>query len=139
MADATQIRAVFINLPIRDVSKTRAFWSNLGFTFSEQYSDEKALCLRLKDDEILAMLIAEDYFRTFTHRPVSDRESTQVLLAIDVGSRGKVEQIMRLAVENGAKRYLQPEDQGFMYYDRFTDPDGHQWEIMTLAEPAGER
>lgn len=125
-----QISSVFINLPVKDVAQTRAFWSALGFSFNENYSDEKALCLVLKENVIYSMLITEEYFSTFTNRPVADRTQTQVLIAIEVDSRDKVDEIVRLALENGGSRYRESADHGWMYYDSFADPDGHQWEVM---------
>lgn len=125
-----QISSVFINLPVKDVAKTRAFWSALGFSFNENYSDEKALCLVLRENQIYSMLISEAYFSTFTNRPVADRSQTQVLIAIEVDSRDKVDEIVRLALENGGSRYRESADHGWMYYDSFADPDGHQWEVM---------
>lgn len=125
-----QISSVFINLPVKDVAQTRAFWSALGFSFNENYSDEKALCLVLKENVIYSMLITEEYFSTFTNRTVADRTQTQVLIAIEVDSRDKVDEIVRLALENGGSRYRESADHGWMYYDSFADPDGHQWEVM---------
>jgi len=126
------IKVIFINLPIKEIARTREFWTKLGFAFNEDFSDDKALCLVLKQDSIYAMLITHEYFQTFTNRPIADRSTTQVLLAVDVGSRERVDEIMRIAVENGATRYLQPENYGWMYYDRFADLDGHQWEISYM-------
>ena len=100
MEQKTDIRSIFINLPIQEIARTRAFWTRLGFRFNEAFSDEKALCLILKQDAIYAMLITHEYFQTFTNRPIADSSSTQVLLAIDVGSRERVEEVMRIAVEN---------------------------------------
>ncbi len=134
MEQKANIRSVFINLPILDVGRARAFWSKLGFGFNERFSDDKALCLVLKEDSIYAMLITRDYYQTFTNRPVADGSSTQVLLAIDVGSRERVDEIVKIALENGASSYLKPSDYGWMYYDRFADPDGHQWEVMFADE-----
>ena len=128
----TTVQSVFINLPIQNVARTRDFWTKLGFTINEAFSDEKTLCLVLKPDNIYAMLMTRERLQTFTHKPVADGTTTQVLLAVDVGSRAKVDEVMRIAVENGATCYLQPEDAGWMYYDRFVDLDGHQWEISTM-------
>ena len=60
-------------------------------------------------------------------------------MAIDVGSRERVLEIMALALDNGATHYLQAEDHGWMYYDRFMDPDGHQWEISFVDETAAPK
>ena len=128
------VRAIYVNLPVKDLGKTRAFWTALGFSFNEQFSDENALCLVLKENAIYAMFLLPEFFSTFTNRPLADAHTTQVLLAIDVGSREKLAKIMDIALANGATRYLPPEDHGWMVSDRFADIDGHQWEIMFADE-----
>lgn len=125
-----KIKSIFVNLPVKDLAQTRAFWSKLGFSFNEQFSDEKALCLILNDGLIYSMLITREYFGTFTNRPVADGSATQVLNAIEVESREMVDTIVSTALENGGSRYQEAADHGWMYYDSFADPDGHQWEIM---------
>lgn len=126
----TQVKSVYINLPVKDLQKTRDFWTKLGFTFNEQFSDDKAICLVLNDGTIYAMLITHKFYKTFTNRPVADGSTTQVLVAIEVDSREKVNEIVKLTMENGASRYRDAADHDWMYYDTFADPDGHQWEVM---------
>jgi predicted lactoylglutathione lyase len=127
-----QINSIFVNLPVKDLKTSRAFWSALGFPFNEQYSDEKAACLILKEGSMYSMLITHDYFSTFTNRPIADGSATQVLIAIEVESREKVDEMIRIAFENGGSRYREGADHGWMYYDTFADPDGHQWEVMFM-------
>lgn len=134
MKENMNIESIYINLPVKNVEKTRAFWTKLGFAFNEQFSDDKAICMILNESNTYAMLISHELYSTFTNRPIADGSTTQVLLAIDVGSRDKVDEIMRIALENGATHYLEPSDEGWMFYDRFTDPDGHQWEVMYADE-----
>lgn len=124
------LKAIYVNLPTRDLDKTRIFWTNLGFSFNEPFSNDQALCLEMKKDTIYAMLISHDLFKTFTHKPISDNSSTQVLIAIEVETKEKVDQLVSLAFENGATRYRDSADHGWMYYDSFVDPDGHQWEVL---------
>lgn len=124
------INSIFINLPICDVNKTRDFWTKLGFHFNEQFSDETALCLILNDGLIYAMLISQEMFSTYTNRPIADGSTTQVLNALQVESRETVDNIVNLALTNGATRFKKSTDHGWMYYDSFADIDGHQWEIM---------
>lgn len=125
-----KVKSIFVNLPIKDIKSTRAFWANLGFTFNEQFSDDKALCLVLNEGLMYAMLITHEMFSTFTNRPIADGTTTQILTAIEVDSREQVDKIVNLALENGATRYRESADHGWMYYDCFVDLDGHQWEIM---------
>lgn len=123
-------KSVYINLPVSNLSQTRTFWANLGFGFNEQFSDDKALCLVLNEGKIYAMLITHEFFSTFTNRPIADRSTTQVLIAIEVDSRAEVDNTIKLALANGGSRYRDGQDYGWMYYDSFSDPDGHQWEVM---------
>ena len=128
-----------MNFPVLDypkkinslsLEKTRVFWTKMGFSFNEQFSNEQALCLELKKEMIYAMLISHELFKTFTNKPISDNTTTQVLIAIEVDTKEKVDQLVSLAFENGATRYRDSADHGWMYYDSFADPDGHQWEVL---------
>ncbi len=123
-------KSIYVNLPIKDIHKTRDFWTKLGFAFNEQYSDDKALCLVLNDGLIYSMLLTQEMFSSFTNRAIADKNTTQVLIAIEVDSREQVDEIIKLALENGATRYRESADHGWMYYDSFADIDGHQWEIL---------
>jgi predicted lactoylglutathione lyase len=134
MSNIMSAKSIFINLPSKDIEKTRLFWTKLGFTFNEQFCDDKALCLVLNEGSIYVMFLADEYFSTFTNRPIADGTTTQVLLAINVGSRAKVDEMVRKALDNGAIRYQEPNDEGWMYVDRFADIDGHQWEVMCADE-----
>ena len=125
-------QTLYINLPVKDLKKTRDFWTQLGCRFNEQFSDDKALCMVLRENLIYVMLVTHELFRTFTNRPIADASSTQVLTAIQLNSREDVEQLMALALEMGATRYRDGADHGWMYYDNFADLDGHQWEIMCI-------
>lgn len=124
------IKSIFINLPITEVSRTRAFWSALGFSFNEQFSDDKALCLVLQDGKIYSMMVTHELFGTFTNRAIADNSVTQTLIAIEVESRAAVDEMVQRALANGGTRYRESADHGWMYYDCFADPDGHQWEVM---------
>ena len=125
-----KVKSIFINLPVKDLQSTRNFWTALGFSFNENFSDDKALCLVLNEGIMYSMLITHEMFKTFTHKPIADGTSTQVLTAIEVDSKEQVDTIVKLALQNGAKRYREGADHGWMYYDSFEDLDGHQWEIM---------
>ncbi|WP_278381112.1 VOC family protein [Chryseobacterium arthrosphaerae] len=124
------INQIYVNLPIKDVQKTRDFWTKLGFSVNEQFSDEKAICVIMKENHIYAMFLKEEFFQTFTNRPFAKGDTTQVLLAIGVDNREDVDRIINTAIENGGSKYSEPMDHGWMYQSAFADIDGHQWEVM---------
>jgi len=124
------VKSIFVNLPTKDLNKTREFWTSLGFSFNEQFSNDLALCLVLNEGLMYSMLISHEMFNNFTDRTIADGTTTQVLTALEVESREQVDRIVHLALENGATRYRESADHGWMYYDSFADLDGHQWEIL---------
>lgn len=126
------IKSIFINLPVKDLKRSRDFWSKLGFSFNEQFCDDNVICVVLNDGSIYSMLLKNEFFKTFTNRPISDGTTTQVLIAIEADSRERVDEIIKIALDNGGCRYGDPADHGWMYYDRFSDPDGHQWEVLYM-------
>lgn len=129
---------IFVNLPVADVGASRRFWSALGYSFNEQFSDENALCL-VFSDSIFAMLLQRDFFQSFTDKPVVDATtSAQVLNGLAMTSRAEVDALVDAAVAAGATEPRPAQDQGFMYERGFSDLDGHDWEIMWMDPAAVE-
>ncbi|MBC7950092.1 MAG: VOC family protein [Chitinophagaceae bacterium] len=125
---------LFINLPVRELDKSVSFFTNLGYSFNPQFTDEKATCMIISDN-IFAMLLTETYFQTFTKKQICDaKTSTEVLIALDANSREEVQQMVEKAKELGASIYAEPQDHGWMYQHSFADLDGHQWELIYMDE-----
>lgn len=124
------ITDIYVNLPVKDVQKTREFWTELGFSINEQFSNDKAICVVMKENHIYTMFLKEEFFQTFTNRPFAKGDTTQVLLAIGVNSREEVDQMVKTAIGNGGSKYSEPVDYGWMYQSSFSDINGHQWEVM---------
>ncbi len=131
MANATSI---YVNLPVKDLARSRRFWEALGFGFNEKFSDDRALQLVLDEGKIYVMLLSRAFFQTFTDRPVANGSTTQTLIALEVESREQVDELISRALANGGSRYSEPKDHEWMYYDTFADPDGHQWEVLYADE-----
>ncbi|NII26394.1 VOC family protein [Pseudoflavitalea sp. X16] len=125
---------VFINLPVKDLNKSKAFFEGLGFSFNPQFTDENAACMVISET-IYAMLLTESYFKTFTKKEISDaRKSTEVLITLDAASKEEVIGIVAKAKALGATMYSEPQDLGWMYQHNFADLDGHQWEFAYMDE-----
>lgn len=129
------INEVYINLPIKNVQKTRDFWTNLGFKINEQVADERAVSVILKENLINVMFLTEDYFETFSERPVPKGDTTQVLVAISMNSREEVDHIVNAALANGGYQHEEAQDHGWMYQNSFWDINGHGWNVI-FADPS---
>lgn len=125
-------RQIFVNLPIKDLARSRAFFEALNLSFNPKFSNEHGACLEIAEN-IFAMLLTEPFFQGFTKKPISDaHQSTEVLLALSLDSRAAVEAVMQKAVAAGATTPNPPVDHGFMYQHGFADLDGHQWEVFWM-------
>lgn len=129
-------KQIFINLPVKNLDKSVAFFSKLGFTFNPQFTDEKATCMVIGEN-IYAMLLVESFFKTFTKKEITNaHKSTEVLIALDAESREEVKQMVQNAIAAGGTSYMEAQDHGWMYQHSFADLDGHQWEILYMDESA---
>ncbi|HWH78695.1 MAG TPA: VOC family protein [Candidatus Binatus sp.] len=127
---------IFVNLPIKDLAKTVEFFTQLGFSFNQQFTDETATCMVVTDD-IFVMLLTEAKFKTFTPKEICDTEKySEVLVCLSLESRTKVEEMVRKAVAAGGTTYNEPQDHGFMYGHGFQDLDGHIWELIYMEPSA---
>lgn len=125
---------IFVNLPVKNLEKTKDFFSEIGFEFNAQFTDKNAACLVIGDN-IFAMLLTEDYFKTFTKKDLSNAaKTTEVILALSAESREQVDEIVNAALSAGGSPSNDPVDHGFMYGWSFQDPDGHLWEVMYMDQ-----
>ena len=126
---ATQM---FVNLPVKNLDKSIEFFTQLGFKFNPQFTNEKATCMIVGSD-CYVMLLVESFFQTFTPKPLCDAtKSTEMLICLSSESQGAVEAMVAKAVAAGGTTPTQPKDFGFMYQHGFQDLDGHLWEIMYM-------
>ena len=127
---------IFVNLPVKDLSKSMEFFTKLGFKFNPQFTDDKAACMIIGEN-IYAMLLLEKFFKTFTKKEISNaKKSTEVLIAVDTESKEKVDEMINKAVKAGGSIYNKPQDHVWMYGHSFADLDGHQWEVLYMDEDA---
>jgi uncharacterized protein len=127
---------IFVNLPVRDLTKSRTFFEELGFRFNEQFTDDTAACLVI-DENIFAMLLTEAKFKEFINGEIADPSTTETLLAISVDSRDDVDRVANKALAAGATDWQPPQEQGPMYSRSFQDPDGHVWEVLHMDMSQG--
>jgi predicted lactoylglutathione lyase len=133
------MRMIFVNLPVKDLKASRSFFSALGFTFNEQFSDETAACMVI-DDNIFAMLLTEPKFRSFIVGEISDTaKGTEVITALSAGSRAECDDMFDKAIAAGGKPWKPAIDYGFMYGISFQDLDGHVWEFMWMDMSAEQQ
>lgn len=125
------MRMIFVNLPVRDVDASKAFFGALGFAFNPMFSDDTTACLVIEEN-IYAMLMVEERFKTFIDGEIADPAATEVLTCLSCDSREQVDDTLSKAFAAGAGEWKPVTDQGPMYGGSFRDLDGHVWELVYM-------
>lgn len=127
---------IFVNLPVKDLERSKRFWTKLGYSFDPVFTDDNAACLVISE-HIYAMLLVEPFFKNFTSKSIADTATTtEAILALGVESRDRVDELVDAAFAAGASPSGDAMDEGPMYLRRFADPDGHLWEVFHMDQSA---
>ncbi|MRX11770.1 glyoxalase/bleomycin resistance/extradiol dioxygenase family protein [Pseudoduganella sp. FT25W] len=130
-------KQIIFNLPVKDLDKSKAFFAALGFTFNQQFSNDQAAFMVVVEDCIQAMLMTEDFFKSFTNKAVAQaREANEVIICLSCESPQEIDSLIARAAAAGARIPHPPEDHGFMYDQGFEDLDGHLWNLVWMAPQA---
>ena len=125
---------IYVNLPVKDLSRSIMFFTGLGFSFNPKFTDENAICM-IVCENIFVMLLTEKFYKTFTKKELCDSSKyNEVIVCLSAESRKKVDEMIRKAADAGGKIPMSKWDQGWMYGQGFQDIDGHLWEIMWMDE-----
>lgn len=125
-------KEIFINLPVKDLNKTKNFFTKLGFSFNPQFTNDDAACMVISDN-IFSMLITEKFFKQFSSKEISNAgNSTEVIVSLSVESREIVDKLVNDALNAGAIANVKPIVDTWMYVKSFQDLDGHIWEIFHM-------
>ena len=129
-------RKIFVNLPIKNMEKSQAFFKSLGFSFDPNFTNDQGACLVISENHNYVMLLVESFFGTFTSKSIADAGKTaEVLVCLSCDSRAEVDEMVQKALAAGGKSPNAPQDHGHMYGHGFEDLDGHIWELVWM-DPA---
>lgn len=127
---------IFLNLPVKNLDNSVAFFTKLGYTFNAQFTNENATCM-IVNEHIYVMLLVEPFFKSFITKKVADATKTaQMLIGLSFDSKDAVNEMVNKAIEAGAVEARDPQDHGFMYTRAFNDLDGHIWEMFWMDASA---
>jgi uncharacterized protein len=128
---------IFVNLPVRNVVASSAFYAALGAEWDERFCDASSVMMRLTD-HIAVVLLHQDRFAASTLRRVADaRTHSQMLLRLSCENRADVDRLVAIAGWAGGRANPRPAEDGDALYRRsFEDPDGHIWEAVWMDAAA---
>lgn len=134
------MRMMFVNLPVTDLERAKAFYTALGFTINPLFTDHNAACVVVEEGHNYFMILVRDFFQTFSDRPIGDPSVTvSVATAIFLDSREAVDKTMADGLAAGGVEERPASDYGFMYQRQIADPDGNILEFGWMDPAAAEQ
>ncbi|MGG7465521.1 MULTISPECIES: VOC family protein [unclassified Plantibacter] len=131
---------MFVNLPVTDLERSKAFYTAIGFTVNPKFTDHNAACVVVEENHSAFMLLVRDYFQTFSERPIGDPSvNVSVATAIFLDTRELVDSSVTAGLAAGGSEAQDPTDYGFMYQRQLTDPDGNILEFGYMDPVAAEQ
>jgi hypothetical protein len=128
-------KMIFVNLPVTDLARAKAFYEALGFANNPQFSDDGTACM-VVSETIHVMLLTHAKWRGFTDRPIPPASASEMMIALSCDSREEVDRMNEAAAAHGGTADINPkQDLGFMFNRNLADPDGHVWEAAWM-DPA---
>jgi len=125
-------KQIFINLAVKDLSKSLEFYTKLGFSNNPQFSDESGKCM-VWSESIYVMLLSHEKFASFATKPIADTKSSVAgLFSLSVDSLDEVNRITQAALDAGGIEPNEIRDYGFMQQRTIEDFDGHTWEVFYM-------
>ena len=128
-------KEIWINLPVKDIEKSKEFFSKLGFKFHPRHENDPNMAgFMIGEKNVIVMLFPESSFKTFVQTEISDTsKGSEVLFSIDAESRAEVDEMASKAEEAGGIVFAKPgEKQDWMYGCGFSDLDGHRWNVLYM-------
>lgn len=127
-------KQIWLNLPVKNIEKSKQFFSKIGFSFNGEYSNENSACMLVGDQNFVVMLFEESLFGDFVQNTIADTQThSEMLISIDAESRNEVEELAQKVEEAGGVLFAKPsENQGWMYGCGFSDLDGHRWNVLFM-------
>ncbi|MBC1520158.1 VOC family protein [Listeria aquatica] len=130
---ARRFDSIFVNLPVNDLDESIAFFTELGFEFNPEYTDENATCMVL-GDHLFIMLLTTEFMKQFTKKPIGSFDTeTSVITALATSSKQEVDELYEKAIAAGAERGMEM-NEGEMISKSFYDPNGHLFEIVYMPK-----
>jgi predicted lactoylglutathione lyase len=128
------VKQIWLNLPVKNVEKSKAFFTKIGFSFNEKHDTASYTCMVVGENNFAVMLFEETQFESCILNKIADTTvGSEVLISIDAQSREEVDEFANKIQEAGGNVFAKPaESEGWMYGCGFADLDGHRWNVLYM-------
>jgi predicted lactoylglutathione lyase len=128
------VKQIWLNLPVKNVEKSKAFFTEIGFSFNEKHDTASYTCMVVGENNFAVMLFEETQFESCILNKIADTTvGSEILISIDAQSREEVDEFANKVQKAGGDVFAKPaENEGWMYGCGFADLDGHRWNVLYM-------
>lgn len=129
------IKDLWINLPVKNVSLAKEFFTQIGFSLNAKYSKtDQSACVTAGDKNVVVMLFEENTFKGATRNVLpNSKETTEVLISLSAESHDEIDEMANKVFNAGGRIFSEPQEiQGWMYGFGFADLDDHRWNVLYM-------
>ncbi|MEP7037263.1 MAG: VOC family protein [Acidobacteriota bacterium] len=127
-------KELWLNFPVKDVEKSKEFFTKIGFSLNEKQTNDEMACFSVGEKNITVLFFAEETLKGYMKNEISDTSAgSEVLISFDAESREEVDEMASKVFDAGGTVFSEPaEIQGWMYGCAFADLDGHRWNMVFM-------
>src|SRR5450432_1327557 len=127
-------KEIWINLPVKDVKKSREFFRNIGFNINPNHNTDKMAAISAGEGKAMVMLFTDATFEGFTKNKKADtQQGTEAMFSFGADSKEEVDETAKKIKKAGGAIFAEPaEKDGWMYGFAFIDLDGHRWNMLYM-------
>ena len=131
-------KMIFVNLPVTDLPRSKAFYEAVGFTNNPQFTNDSAAAM-VWSEEIVVMLLTHEFWKTFTDKAIPDAHTDRPRSAVPEPRQpggGRRDRRQGASPPAASRSRRRRRITASCTDSSFEDPDGHIWENvwMDMAE-----
>jgi len=122
---------IWANFSVKDVKRTREFYTQLGFTPNNPNNDPKLASFLFGDDDFVIHFF-EQGSRIDEYLP-SGFETSEIIFTLSAETEAEVNEFADKVKEAGGKIFQKVHrDENNYYGFAFADPDGHKFNVLLM-------
>jgi len=124
----------YTHLFTENVPVSRAFFTKIGLTIKDDYSNEQGFCVEFNKNSYL-MVLEKSHFLSFHPTLILvQKDVHSSFISLEMKSIEHVDKFMKKVIKYGGIETEKAHDDDWVYYRSFKDIDKHQFEVFYMKQ-----
>jgi len=124
----------YTHLYTENVVTSRNFFTKIGLTIKEDYSNEQGFCVEFNKNSYLMVLEKSHFLSFHPSLNLAQKDVHSSFISIEMRSIEHVDKFMKKVLKNGGIETEKTFDDEWVYYRSFKDLDLHQFEVFYMKQ-----